>query len=62
MYRLASIDISFRAGDTGFANTGTHYVEESGRLLVSSSYRWDRLLDPVQPPWLVCRVDELPSS
>jgi hypothetical protein len=61
-YRLASIDISFRAGDTGFANTGTHYVEESGRLLVSSSYRWDRLLDPVQPPWLVCRVDELPSS
>ncbi len=60
-YRSASIHISFSAGDTGFANTGTHHVEESGRLLVSSSYRWDGLVS-FSPPVIACRVDELPSS
>jgi hypothetical protein len=59
-YKQASIHISFRAGDTGFANTGTHYVENSGRLLVSSSVRWDEL-NLNGPPFVVCRIDELPS-
>lgn len=39
-YLLYSVHIVFPSGDTGFANTGTHHVEESGRLLISSSYRW----------------------
>jgi hypothetical protein len=61
-YRLSRTHISFAAGDTGFANTGTHYVEPSGRLLISSSYRWDEMLGfPPPPPYFACRVDELPS-
>jgi hypothetical protein len=48
------------SGDTGFASTGTCYVDRDGRLLVSSSYRWseNELPDGVG---YVSRVDELPS-
>jgi hypothetical protein len=60
-HRLFSVHISFKAGDTGFANTGTHYVERSGRLLVSSSYRWAEDEGPGNSGY-VSRVDELPSS
>jgi hypothetical protein len=60
-YRLGSVHISFRPGDTGFASTGTHYVEKSGRLLVSSSYRWAEDEGPGNSGY-VSRVDECPSS
>src|SRR5262249_52007541 len=40
--RLFSVHVSFKPGDTGFASTGTHYVEKSGRLLISSSDRWSK--------------------
>jgi hypothetical protein len=59
-YRLGSVHISFKAGDTGFASTGTHYVEPSGRLLVSSSYRWAEDQGPGNSGF-VSRVDECPS-
>jgi hypothetical protein len=59
-YRLFKVHISFRAGDTGFASTGTHYVEKSGRLLVSSSYRWAKDEGPGNSGF-VSRVDECPS-
>jgi hypothetical protein len=59
-YRLFSVHISFRPGDTGFASTGTHYVERSGRLLVSSSYRWAKDEGPGDSSF-VSRVDECPS-
>jgi hypothetical protein len=36
--RLLSVHIYFHAGNTGSAITGTHYVECSGRLLISSSH------------------------
>jgi hypothetical protein len=58
--KLAQVHISFPAGDTGFASTGTHYVEKSGRLLISSSYRWAENIDPPEM-FFVCRVDELAS-
>lgn len=60
-YLLFSTHISFRPGDTGFASTGTHYVETSGRLLLSSSYRWSEDEGPGHSSF-VSRVDELPSS
>jgi hypothetical protein len=60
-YRLSSTHISFRAGDTGFASTGTHYVEKSGRLLISSSYRWSEDEGP-HGTGFVSRVDECPSA
>jgi len=60
-YRLSSTHISFRSGDTGFASTGTHYVEPSGRLLVSSSYRWSKEEGPGDSSF-VSRVDECPSA
>jgi hypothetical protein len=60
-YLLHSVHVFFRAGDTGFANTGTHYVEKSGRLLVSSSYRWAEDEGPGSSSY-VSRVDECPSS
>jgi hypothetical protein len=59
-YLLDRVHVTFRPGDTGFASTGTHYVEPSGRLLVSSSYRWAEDEDPHAS--YVSRVDELPSS
>jgi hypothetical protein len=60
-HRLFSVHISFKAGDTGFANTGTHHVEKSGRLLISSSYRWAKDEGPGDSSY-VSRVDECPSS
>jgi hypothetical protein len=58
---LASVHISFRPGDTGFASTGTHYVDKAGRLLVSSSYRWAEDEGPGDSGY-VSRVDECPSA
>jgi hypothetical protein len=58
--RLFSVHISFKPGDTGFASTGTHYVEKSGRLLISSSYRWSEDEGPGSSSY-VSRVDECPS-
>jgi len=60
-YRLFSVHIFFRSGDTGFASTGTHFVERSGRLLISSSYRWAKDEGPGDSSF-VSRVDECPSS
>jgi hypothetical protein len=60
-YRLYSVHVSFRAGDTGFASTGTHHVEPSGRLLLASSYRWSKDEGPGGSSF-VSRVDECPSS
>jgi hypothetical protein len=57
---LFSVHISFKPGDTGFASTGTHYVEKSGRLLISSSYRWSEDEGPGSSSY-VSRVDECPS-
>jgi hypothetical protein len=48
-------------GPTGFTNTGTHHVEPSGRLLLSSSYRWAKEEGPGSSSY-VSRVDECPSS
>lgn len=59
--RTANVHISFNAGDTGFASTGTHHVEASGRLLISSSYRWAEDEGPGSSSY-VSRVDECPSS
>ena len=58
---LFSIHVFFRPGDTGFASTGTHYVEPSGRLLLSSSYRWSKDEGPGDSSF-VSRVDECPSA
>jgi hypothetical protein len=55
------VHLTFKPGDTGFASTGTHHVEPSGRLLVSSSYRWSKNELPGEAGY-VSRVDELPSS
>jgi len=47
---LYSVHVTFKPGDTGFASTGTHHVEPSGRLLLSSSYRGGpRTRDPGMP-------------
>jgi hypothetical protein len=59
-YLLYSVHVFFRPGDTGFVSTGTHYVEESGRLLLSSSYRWAEDEGPGSSSY-VSRVDECPS-
>jgi hypothetical protein len=53
--------VVFPPGRTSFASTGTHYVDERGRLLVSSSYRWAQDYFPGGIGF-VSRVDELPSS
>jgi hypothetical protein len=58
---LYSIHVFFNPGDTGFASTGTHHVEQSGRLLLSSSYRWAKDEGPDDSSY-VSRVDECPSS
>jgi hypothetical protein len=60
-YRLFSVHITFKPGDTGFASTGTHHVERSGRLLLSSSYRWSKDEGPGASSY-VSRVDECASS
>jgi hypothetical protein len=59
-YLLCSVHVFFRPGDTGFVSTGTHYVEQSGRLLLSSSYRWAEDEGPGGSSY-VSRVDECPS-
>ena len=59
--RLYSTHVIFNAGDTGFASTGTHHVEQSGRLLLSSSYAWAKDEGPGNSSY-VSRVDECPSS
>jgi hypothetical protein len=56
-----TVHVSFSPGDTGFASTGTHYVERAGRLLLLSSYRWAEDEGPGESSY-VSRVDELPSS
>lgn len=58
--RICSVHIAFNAGDTGFASTGTHHVEATGRLLVSSSYRWAEDEGHGSSSF-VSRVDECPS-
>lgn len=58
-YLLDSVHISVRSGATGFANTGRHYVEPSGRLLISSSYRSED--EGPGSSSYVSRVDECPS-
>ena len=58
---ILSQHVTFPAGDTGFANTGTHHVEPSGRLLVSSSYRWAEDEGPGDSSY-VSRVDECASG
>jgi hypothetical protein len=60
-YRQSSVHIIFKPGATSFATTGTHHVEPSGRLLLSSSYRWARDEGPGDSDY-VSRVDECPSS
>lgn len=60
-YRLDTVHLTFKPGDTGFASTGTRHVEPSGRLLVSSSYRWAKNELPGGAGY-VSRVDEIPSS
>ena len=58
-WRRRKAHVSFRHRDTGFASTGTHYVEPSGRLLLSSSYRWAR--DEAGHSSYASRVDEIPA-
>jgi len=58
--RLFSVHIDLPPGQTSFTNTGTHWVERSGRLLVSSSYRWAEDEGPGASGY-VSRVDECPS-
>ena len=36
------VHIIFPSGETSFTNTGTHFVDRNGRLLVSSSERWSQ--------------------
>jgi len=55
------VHVFFPPGDTGFANTGTHYVEKAGRLLLSTSYRYAEDGGPGTSSY-VSRVDECPSA
>ena len=59
--RLFSTHIFLKPGETSFATNGTHHVEESGRLLLASTYRWARDDGPGDSSY-VSRVDECPSS
>jgi hypothetical protein len=52
----SNLHIVLPAGDTSFNNTGTHYVDGSGRLLVYSSYRWAE--NEGDPYGFESRVDE----
>ena len=58
---LDSVHVTFKPGDTGFASTGTHHVDPSGRLLLSSSFRWAKDEGPGNSSY-VSRVDECPST
>ncbi len=46
----------FPAGGTSFTNSGTHYVDRNGRILISSSERWAQ--DEGEPFGWESRVDE----
>ena len=59
--RIGSVHVTFRGGDTGFATSGSHHVEASGRLLILSMYRWAKDEGPGDSDY-VSRVDEVPSS
>jgi hypothetical protein len=59
--RRWSVHIRLREGETSFATDGTHHVEPSGRLLLSSSYRWARDEGPGDSDY-VSRIDECPSA
>jgi hypothetical protein len=59
--RLWSVHITLKGGETSFATDGTHHVEPSGRLLLSSSYRWARDEGPGDSDY-VSRIDECPSA
>ncbi len=59
--RLRSVHVTFKSGRTSFATSGTHHVEPTGRLLLSSSYRWARDEGPGDSDY-VSRVDECPST
>lgn len=58
---IGSVHVKFRGGDTGFATSGSHHVEASGRMLLMSSYRWSKDEGPGDSDY-VSRVDEVPSS
>ena len=58
---ISHTHIFFKAGDTGFASTGTHYVNKAGRLLISSSYRYAEDEGPGDSSY-VSRVDEIASA
>ena len=55
------VHITLPSGDTSFASTGSHFVEPSGRLLISSSYRWAENEGPGGSAY-VHRVDEVASD
>ena len=59
--RVLTRHVSFPSGDTGFASTGTHYVDGTGRLLLLSSSRWSDDVGPGDASY-VSRVDELASA
>jgi hypothetical protein len=56
--RISATHVTFPAGDTSFASTGTHYVDALGRVMVSCSYRWAKD-DLSGGAGYVTRVDEL---
>lgn len=60
-YQLHAVHVFFPPGDTGFVSTGTAYVEESGRLLLATSYRWAEDEGPGESSY-VSRVDECSSQ
>lgn len=59
--RLASVHVFFPQGDTGFASTGTHLVERSGRLsaLVLLQVGWG---GKPNDSGYVSGVDECPAA
>jgi hypothetical protein len=59
--RVLTRHVSFLPGDTGFASTGPHYVDETGRPLLLSPSPWS---DDVGPGGVsyVSRIDELASA
>jgi hypothetical protein len=55
---LSTTHVTFPAGDTSFASTGTHLVDAAGRIMVSCSYRWAKD-DLSGGAGYVTRVDEI---
>lgn len=56
--RISATHVTFPAGDTSFASTGTHHVDSLGRVMVSCSYRWAKD-DLSGGAGYVTRVDEI---